>query len=499
MKNIIWISLLTLLLAVSCGEPKEVVKSQVTDPQIQSLVQDADEMAFLIDTNRILRSASTRDRMQIRGTIERVKTAAVLLDENPNNLTALMSLKTAFKFFENIVITERDQPRLDQVLDKARKLMATYANIQNVNVDDVRWALFSYRFSSEITPFGSSDVPNKWGLQFVQQERYAVRARGENTRAVLLSPTFDLTNVSNPGFQLRHSFQVEEHFIPRDAFNRSKIMQTAFQMLVSTEYKDGDDFDSVEWKRVDLGKLPLGLNFNTVDSGIVDLRQFEGKKVTMAMVYRNNDDLNNHILSWSIERFELYGVSDDFNFKKRPIPFDPDSQDGLGTKIWNHNFNSVQLGDLQQVTLEGAPGQFIASEHRGTKFVKMQEQGVLGTKLLYSAPVDLGENLFPHIRVAHTINFYTDPFQKTNDVKMVVAKDVAGVDVKDLDWKRISFEKNNPTGGDWDVYKSEWFPIPSELLGKKIRVGWMHTARGESTPVWQIHGTWINNVPELVK
>jgi len=499
MKNFFWITILSLLLATSCGQPEDVLLSQIKDPDVQALVDDSDEMKLLISTNRILRSSSERDRGQIAGTIERAKASAVLLDSQPNNRSALLSLKSALKFFDTIIISERDEPRLNTVLNKARKVMAKFAFAQNIDVSDASWSIFSYRFSNEINPFGSTDVPNKWGVQFVQQERYAVRARGENTRAVLLSPTFDLTQVRNPGFQLRHSFQVEEHFIPRDSFNRSKIMQTAFQMMVSTEYKDGDSFDDVEWKRVDLGKLPLGLNFNTVDSGIVNLSQFEGKKITMAMVYRNNDDLQNHILSWSIERFELYGVAYDFNFQRRPVPFDPDSQDGLGTKIWDHNFNRLQLGNLQQVTLEGAPASFINTERNGVKYVKMQEQGVRGTQLLYAEPVDLGTNAYPHIRVAHTINFYNGPFQELNDVKIVVAEDIAGTEIKDLNWQRIDFNKNNPPGGDWDIYKSEWFPIPSNLVGKKIRVGWMHTAREDSTPVWQLHDTWINNVPELVE
>jgi hypothetical protein len=87
------------------------------------------------------------------------------------------------------------------------------------------------------------------------------------------------------------------------------------------------------WKRVSLGKTPTGLNFNTIDSGVISLQEFVGHKITMAMVYENNNDLGNHMLSWAIERFELYGITDQLSYEERPIPFDPNAQDALGSTV----------------------------------------------------------------------------------------------------------------------------------------------------------------------
>lgn len=493
--------MLGLLSFTSCSDGDEVVQSQM-DSGAQELVAEANKLTFLLESGRILRSSSQRDFLQVQSMVEAVKVSAILLGENPFNRSALLRLKGVVEFYDKVFISERDKPRINEVFDRAYSLMVRFANVQGINVEDVRWTLFSYRFSEDISPFGSSDVPNQWSLQFVQQERYAIRVRGENKQAVLLSPTFDLTNVKNPAFQLRHSFQVEEHFIPRPFFNREQILNEAFRVYVSTTYKDGDQVNfnnRDQWRRVSLGTLPLGLNFNTVDSGLIPIREFAGKKITMAMVYRNGDDIGNHILAWAIERFELYGVSDVFKYKKRPQPFDPEAQDALGTVIWEHDFNDVQIGDLQQVTLDGSPADFRGTERNGSKYVQAGNRGTQGTQLLYTRPIDLSGAQAPHIRIEHTINFYDQQYQEKKNVKLVVAVDDPGKPVEQLNWIPVDFELNNPPGSDWSIYKTEFMLIPSELQGKTIRIGWSHTSEDDSSPAWQIHQTDLRDIPELLE
>lgn len=695
---------------IGTGKSVDEVQSQIGDDDIKQLVAEADGFAFLIDTGRVLRTASERDRLQVRGTIERVKASSILLDFNPNDRAALMSLKTAFKFFEKIVISERDEPRLQQVLDRARGLLVKYAAIQGVAIDDLQWEIFSYRFSNEVTPFGSPDSPNQWSIRFVQQERYAINVRGENKTAILLSPTFDLKNVKNPGYSLRHSFQVEEHFLPRTSFNRSKILSNAFKVMVSTKYnnkiesydlvsikgsplstyqrfivaeeglaedgtvtvaeaanlpmcdanpfpadaekciveaapvntittertvnippketislalrhrlnsqggdqgakikiaEDTGDATTLEWTtispkrtekkiwerqdqvffdipaqfsgkkvviafemadrresttwdlyyaalsvknngerwsrvwrhdfgrfglkgfkvttqgnakntfkelklnptnineprlwtRIGLGKLPTGLNFNTIDSGVIGLEEFVGKKTTLAMVYQNNNDLGNHILSWSIERFELLGVTDELSYEERPIPFDPDAQDALGKSLYRHNFENIQIGDLEQVTLSGAPAQFRNDERNGKKWVRAGDMNTEGEQLLYSPVIDLAGVAAPYVRIKQTLNFYKGKYKAEKDVRLQVAEATEGAEAKDLNWQIIDFPLNSPPGSDWKQYKSEFAPLPANLTGKKIRIGWYHRSRDDSSPAWQIIDTELRDIPELL-
>ncbi len=494
MKRISWMLLLLTLIMTGCSSETDKVENDTPEAR---LINSADQTNFLINSGRLLRRTSQRDRLQTIGAIDRIKTSIALLAGDPNNRPALISLKSAYKFINTIFITERDQPQVNEVFDAGRSLMAKYAGIQGVNLDGLMWSLFSYRFSDSISPFGSTDVPIKWGLQFVQQERYAIRARGTNTRQILLSPTFDLTNVKEPGYSLRHSFRVEAGFPPQPVFNRSEIISKAFRTYVSTKYEDGDSFDLNDWDRVNMGDLPQGLNFNTVDSGIIDLSRFEGQKVTMAFVYSNNADIFNHSLAWSIERFNFYGVSADFKKQDRPVPFDPAAQDSLGSRVWHHSFNTSQTRGLEQVTLEGTAALFVDTERNGSTYVATSGRTANGTQLLYSPVIDLSEVESPAVRIKHTINFYKEEFKAQNDIKLVVTIDREGVDVKDLEWVPIAFEKNNPPGGDWSIYTSEFVALPTEMAGKKIRIGWSHKSRADqnSTPVWQLHDTWIHDIP----
>ena len=493
MKTLTWMLLLFTLFTTGCRDTSD---EKINDTAEAELISTADETTFLINSGRLLRSTTQRDRLQAIGAIDRIKTSVALLAGNPMNRTALVSLKTAYQFINNIFITERDQPRMNEVLMRGRTLMAKYAEIQGIDLEGLQWSLFSYRFSDNVSPFGSTDVPIKWGVQFVQQERYAIRARGTNNRAVLLTPTFDLSNVSEPAYSIRHSFRVEEAFPPQPIFNRSEIISKAFRAYVSTTYKDGDSFNLRQWQRINLGKLPQGLNFNTVDSGIIDLSRFSGQKVTMAFVYDNNREIYNHSLSWSIERFDFYGVSKDFKVQNRPVPFDPAAQNNLGKRVWHHDFNNRQTDGLDQITLEGEGAKFVDTERNGSEYVATVGREANGTQLLYTPVIDLEEVVSPAIRIQHTINFYNEEFKKLKDIKLVVALDEEGVDVKDLEWETVDFEKNNPPGGDWAIYTSEYVALPKKYAGKKIRVGWSHTARADqgSTPAWQLHDTWIRDI-----
>ncbi len=500
MKTKILMLILPFLIFTSCSDDEVVNVKEPMSIEGQTLEDEVNKVNFLLDSGRLLRNSNEWDFERTRSMIQRIYAANIRLYENPFDRSALISLKDSIKFYDDVFISERDKPRFDVLFNNAYSLLVRYANIQGVNIEDVQWTLFSYRFSQDVSPFGSTDVPNLWSIRPVQQERYAINVRGEDKQAVLLTPTFDLTKTKNPAYQLRHSFQLEEHFRPRPFFNREQILNEAFRVYVSTTYKDGDKVnfrDPKQWKRVSLGDLPLGLNFNTVDSGRVSLKEFAGKKITMAMVYRNASDIGNHILSWAIERFELYGVSADFSYKKRPQPFDPDAQDILGTTIWEHDFNRVQLGDLEQVTIEGNPADFRNTERNGTKYVSAGSQGTEGTKLLYSAPINLAGKSAPHIRIEHTINFYDPPFQKKNHVKLMVAEENSSLPVEQLNWIAVNFELNNPPGSDWSIYKTEFVLLPKSLMGKSIRIGLSHTSEGNSSPAWQIHQLDLRDIPEL--
>jgi len=471
--------ILTVTLVVSCGGNQKQV-SVYKDPQIEHLIDDATAMDYLIGSQQILRKASERDKKLFKSLLNALKVNLAYLDEKPQDAQALQRLNSAIQQFQNIILTQRDLERIRPLFNQALKLLARFAKVQNIEIKNIRWSLYSYRFSLGLGNFTNVINGNNWKVRYVQQQRYlAAFGSGKVTTAVMLSPIYDFTNVKNVAYSMRHGIGLEDN-PSKDQATRSQIMNNTFKVMISDTYKKGDAFDIKNFKRLPMGKLPTGLNFNTVDTGIISLSEYAGKKnVTMAIVYDQKFKLDKFsYISWSIERFNIYGLSDG------ALPFESAFVAPIEPSL-NYDFGKDGFTKLQQITVEGKPGRFEGSDHAGTKFIKMQDGKARGTKLLFSAPVDLGTFKRPSVQLEHTINFYSPDAQKHKDLRMVVAEYKEGVNPVDLDWKTLDF-KLGPDGSSWNIFKTEDLELPSELIGKVVRFGWSHTAREGSTPVWQI-------------
>ena len=486
--QIICFVLLSTMLANCGGSEKQV--SEYNDPQVESLIESATDMDYLIASEQILRNASQRDLENLKSSLHNIRVNLAILDETPQNSEALSRLSTAILAYESLIITERDQERIRPVFDAAAKLLAKYARTQKTDLNNIRWSVFSYRFSDGLGDF-TNMVPNaEWKVRFVQQERYlATYGNGKPTMAVMLSPIYDLTRVKNLAYSMRHNIGVEDDL--GSETTRSEVMNNTFKVMVSTTYKKGDAFDISEFKRLPMGPTPSGLNFDTIDTGIINLKAYEGKsKVTFAIIFDHKTTLERYSwLSWSIERFNLFGLTDtDLPYVSAFVPPAPTS--------WEYNLGEQGFKDgLQQVTVEGTPEDYEVSEHNNVKFMKMQNQNARGTKLLFTTPLDIKDLLEPAVQLKQTINFYEGEAKTKKDVRMVIAEYKKGVAPQDLEWQTLDF-KTAPAGDGWDIVNSEELPIPEELKGKVIRLGWSHTSRDGSTPVWQIIST---NIKDLAK
>lgn len=476
-------------LVISCGGNQKQV-SEYKDAQVEHLIDDATAMDYLIGSEQILRNSSERDKQLLKSVLNAIKVNIAYLDEKPNNVGALQRLKSAVKQYGTIILTQRDQERIRPLFNQALKLLAKFAQIQNTDIKDIRWSLYSYRFSLGLGDFTNVINGNNWKVRYVQQQRYlAAFGSGKVATAVMLSPIYDFSKVTNLAYSMRHGIGLEDN-PTRDQATRSEIMNNTFKVMISTTYKKGDTFNIKMFKRVSMGKLPTGLNFNTVDTGIIDISKYSGKKsVTLAIVYDQKFKLDKFsYISWSIGRFNIYGLSEE------RLPFESAFIPPVEASL-SYDFGKDGFTKLQQITIEGKPATFEESDHNGTKFIKMQNAKARGTKLLFSAPVDLTKLKRPSVQLEHTINFYNPQAQAKHDLRMVVAQYRQGVAPADLDWKTLNF-KLGPDGSSWNIFKTEDLELPSELRGKVLRFGWSHTARDGSTPVWQLISMNIKDLAE---
>ncbi len=470
--------LLLASLLVNCGGSEQQV-SAYKNPLVEELIADATDIDYLIGSEQILRNSSDRDKQILQSSLNAIKVNLAILDEKPNDAVALQRLNTAIAQYETLVITERDQERIRPVFNEAVKLLANFAKIQKTDLPDVRWSVYSYRFSDGLGDFTNVIDNSNWKVRYVQQERYLANfGGGVVSTAVMVTPIYDFTNVKNIAYSMRHNIGVEDD--PQDQATRSQIMNNTFKVMVSTTYQKGDKFDFSKFKRLPMGPLPTGLNFDTVDTGIIALDDLAGKKnVTFAIVYDQKYKLERFsYISWSIERFNIYGLTD------QELPFESAYVEPIAAAL-TYDLGEEAFTKLQQITVDGTPDEFQASEHNGTKFIKMQNQNARGTKLMFTAPIDLAKLKDPTVQLEHTINFYTGDAVTNKELRMVVAEYKAGVSPLDLEWKTLDFQVG-PEGNSWNVFKTEDLQLPAELVGKTVRFGWQHTAREGSTPVWQI-------------
>lgn len=474
---------------VNCGGNQKQV-SEYKDPQVERLIDDATAMDYLIGSEQILRKASERDKKLFTSLLNAMKVNLAYLDEKPQDSEALQRLNSAIQQFQNIILTQRDLERIRPLFNQALKLLAKFAKIQHTEIKDIRWSLYSYRFSLGLGDFTNVIDNNNWKVRYVQQQRYlAAFGSGKVSTAVMLSPIYDFSKVKNLAYSMRHGIGLEDN-PTRDQATRSQIMNNTFKVMISDSYKKGDAFDIKKFKRLPMGKLPTGLNFNTVDTGIISLSEYSGKKnVTLAIVYDQKFKLDKFsYISWSIERFNIYGLSDE------ALPFESAYVAPIEASL-SYDFGKEGFTELQQITVEGKPGTFEESDHNGTKFIKMQNAKARGTQLLFSAPIDLGQLQKPSVQLEHTINFYNPDAQAKKDLRMVVAEYKEGINPIELEWKTLDF-KMGPDGSSWDIFKTEDLELPSELSGKIVRFGWSHTARQGSTPVWQLISMNIKDLAE---
>ncbi len=484
------LSFLTLVLFVAgCGDEETTPVSTYNDTQVEGLIEQVTDINYLIESNQVLRNASFRDKEILRSSLHSIQVNSAILDEVPTDSSALQRLNSALKDIQNLYLTERDQERIAPIFQRATRILAKFAQIQNSNLADLRWSIFSYRFSDGLGDFTNLVENSTWKVRYVQQERYLANfGSGTPATAVMVSPIYDLTKVKNLAYSIRHNIGVEDDL--GSETTRSEVMNNTFKVMVSTTYEKGEEFDMAKFKRLPMGPIPTGLNFDTVDSGIIDLSAYAGlKNVTFAIVYDNKKRFERFSwVSWSIERFNLYGLTDS------PLPYVSAYVPPIPSS-WSYEFGEQGFDNLGQITVEGTPGEFVLGEHNGNKFMKMQNQNARGTKLLFSAPLDLKDLVSPSVQLEHTINFYEGDAITNKDVKMMAAEYQEGVSPKDLNWITLDFE-TGPEGNSWNVFKSEDLPLPDELKGKVIRLGWSHTARDGSTPVWQMISTNIKDLEE---
>lgn len=305
--------LIVSLLAISCGDDTQYQGNP--DLRQNDLVQGAVELNNQIVQGNSLAAATSRDRQNLQSIILNVRTAAIALQRNNKDEKALELLANSMRDINDLTVLQEDQFEINRFLKTVAAAVERYLKIQGKTFNDLSFPIFSYRFSSGLTPFGTfandggrSIWTTRLALErwFTSNNIYRPRS---TVKSWLISPTFDLKNIKNASFRIRHSYNVR-NATPEDPFEVTKIINNAFKAVVSTDYSVGDP-DNATWEEVPLYSRLSAMDFDTGSSNIIDLSEYEGKKIVIAFLVDYDPKIyGGHAIGWTIEQFDLIGLGE---------------------------------------------------------------------------------------------------------------------------------------------------------------------------------------------
>lgn len=468
------------------------------DEQVEQLQFQTSEIEALINSGYFLSYTTERDKEIVLSNLREINSNIAILARDQYNSQALKALESALEDIQDTFFSERDQAKMSTYIASVSQTLAQYAQIQGVTLSYTE-SLFDYRFGSNLNDFVNlEENPDGWGVIFVQNQTYLATVQtnyyGGALTSTLLSPIFDLSNVTNPSLKIRHQLTVPTEL----EVNREDIINNSFKVMVSTDFKTKMNYEDATWERVFI-ENPSGTNYHTTDAQNISLNKWIGaKNLTVAFIFDVTKTAGEQI-KWSIDRFQLRGLStSELPYQKwEPVP--PIQWDDAYNVIFD---SEAVIDNLTQVTLRGeAPSKFEYGEYRGNSYVQAKtspNNTAVGSVLLYSDVIDLEGRTNTVAQISQTIkDSWGDDDPINNDMKadhaLVIALDVDGTDPKDLAWEALDFEEY-PIGTNYDVYDSENLRLPEAYQGQKVRIGWRYTREeAGNSSTWQIYSTVLRD------
>lgn len=465
--------LIFFLFNLGCEE-----KQKTVSPEYTGLVQEMDELEYLVSQSVLLRSSQARDREAITQAIRDVRNGLLLIGQNKSDSVGYKLVKRGVEEIRSHQMLEEDRAQIEAALDDviATVIQTARANGQDITID---WLLYSFRFSEPLDKAGFISWPaGKWETDWAL-DRPHVKVRGGNTRAYLIAPNFDLTQVNNPRFRIEHTLNIDRNDRrPKDPWDRQEFLRKSFKARVSTDYTGGDPNEKVcgcTWQEVDLGELPASKDFHAVQSQEISLAAFQGQNVSIMLDY-NTENLGEHYITWQVSAFQILG--------------DGLLGDGKGRveRILNHSFNKQDLAPFIAVTGADSspkwemggfkPGQFDYVKIASRKFKDAPLESV--NAALISPTYVLTEADGAELTISEVIRKF-GAFD-SRDLKILISDRYKGGPIRFEEWEEIERNQADFEDGKWtDVVTSG---IPLQGLSQFTLMFFLKTSTADVT--WEI-------------
>lgn len=467
------VSLLSISVLTSCSDSSSVSTVDTTGGN-RELITKADQIQEAVTQGRLLRASSARDRNGLTASLRDARSALIRLGRNKTDRLGIELGYRALKELQRLNVVRGDMGVLNDFYRDLGSVVSESARVAGVVLDDLGWTQFSYAFSDDVAPFATQTTGPEWSTGVSLDKSYIrVRQSGKSNQAWLISPSFDLTKMSNPGFRITHNTSMEKNDRYNDPFNRVLINQTVFKVLVSTKYQDGDELNLTDWTDVSdqLGTMPTGVDFHTVESAVVDLSKFISDSTVVAFVFNEDTKLvGRQYLSWQINKFELVGAGE-------LAGMSPRSKSLLVSKI-----DDEELNPFVKIPLSAeAPKWDTFKTRDGTIFAKITASSKEGESWLLSPKYSLKNLDSLSLTVKEVVR--NPNFSK---MELMVSTDYDGGDPSLSTWEKLE------RTGVFDLVASNWTDIVSgpfdltKFFGSEIVIGLRFTSHSGDNHDWEL-------------
>lgn len=470
--KVIIISLLFSFLA--CESDKDHQQAPVAKSKyhsdISSLIKQTEKLEEKMALDIILRSATSRQRISMTALLREIKTALFVLNERPSDQDTLTRLLMHKKNLEAIPMQRRDREFLMPLINDLNQLLLKISEAQRTTLTDLRWKLWSENFNQGMGLFTTFTDKDAWQAGNRNRQGY-VSVRSNNTEAWLISPLINLSGIINPAFRLNHLVNIKRN--PNYEIDSKLINEKALKVLVSTDYEFGDP-NQAHWQRLNMPKFNLITDFNSSWTPPININQFKGKTVTIALkLDLDSNEIGGHGLLWQLNELEILGASNNTNFitaRKDPTIF-----------IYQHDFSNG-IGAFTQNPSGENPAIFEEISRNEQTYLQINgfKNKSNGVNFLTSPIIELGQANYS-LKLTQAINFYNQPAKDKKYIQILV-----GIEAEEIEWIPLNFSQV-PNGDNWNPVESEWLSL--DFKNQKIRLGFRYESGNGITeyPNWSLY------------
>lgn len=443
------------------------------------------------------RSYTNQDDLKLSSSLQLAKTGLITLRESTDEYSAYIRLNGAVKTYEDALILEIDQPRLDNIFNEVRTIMSKI-DVKLENGESLEaWNLYNYNFGSGVEPeFMTYSRKTKWGFNLQTDVPKAAVAGQNSTNAWMVSRSFKLSEVESPSFRFKTVLLVESK---DQTLNRQRAIQEIFQVYIVLHPKAFEGFENYTDEDIkkdarlirvkyNTGDWPLGEQFHKRWMPPQSLAKY--KNSDLAIAFRFNPPVGGaqqyHL--WQILDFEVNGegyLAED-GIKNRNIFSGQSIPKGF------HAFSESP---------DGASWRIAQNKFRQTF---MLAASGTDTKALLLTPKYYIEEGMQEASLSISQTFNKAAFDESAFSKMqiLVSKDYIGGDVQTANWEVLDYKESLPDSADENFserFTKEGFAKVlvdkvslQEYVGEEVVFAFQYESEALDKHIWQLNGYTLN-------